>query len=472
MVRRCCLRAAFGLALLAAGGCLDSGSERDDPWTWSGGWTGWGDGDDDGGADDWGDDGDESSGDDNWGDDDQGDDDRGDESGESSGDEHGDDWGDDGRGDDSRGDDGRGDGSRGDDGRGDGDDGWGDDDDCGDEGEGDEKGDSGDDASDGDESDDSEGDAGNDDSGGDGDGGDRLCEPTWDVIPLGTQIANRGIDILDELHDGNDAVFDGGFDGGELDRPKPPPPRRQCCWDRLWDERQLPAVIFDTTWGRSDDATGSCSEGHAARDFQLGFVAPYSGSFVFDTSGSSFDTVLYVTTSVCDGVELACNDDFLALESRVTVDLEAGEIVTVFVDGLGVLDSGPFMLTIDEAPELLCEPTPLLGELPQVVIGDTSNSDDQLASGCGGAGAPENIYEFVAPDAGVYKFDTFGSAFDTTLYLLESCAGAPIVCNDDKNLELQSEVAIGLDAGETVLVVVDGFDVDAFGAYLLNVIKL
>ena len=243
------------------------------------------------------------------------------------------------------------------------------------------------------------------------------------------------------------------------------------CWDRTWNGDELPALIIDNTIGRSDDFLGSCGIG-AAPDFQLGFVAPWAGSFTFDTSGSSFDTVLYVNDGECGTPELACNDDFIDLESRLTIDLELGQIVTVNVDGAGAFEEGPFKLNITEAVPPVCEPDMIVPNLPAQLIGDTSNDSNQLASGCGGAQAPEHVYEFVAPGPGSYRFDTMGSEIDTVLYLLDECAGAPLVCDNDVNLELYSELVAELAGGQHVLVVVDGHDADAVGPFVLNVHKL
>ena len=64
---------------------------------------------------------------------------------------------------------------------------------------------------------------------------------------------------------------------------------------------------------------------------------------------------------------------------------------------------------------------------------------------------------WTAPATSRYKFSTAGSDFDTVLYLLRgSCSGDEIACNDDA-VGLQSEVVVGLSAGEVVTVVIDGY---------------
>jgi hypothetical protein len=255
---------------------------------------------------------------------------------------------------------------------------------------------------------------------------------------------------------------EGGDDDGDVfDHP-------DRCWDATWSGDELPHVIHGNTIGRNDDFTGSCGIG-AAPDYQLGFLAPWSGSFTFDTAGSSFDTVVYAFNDECGELELACNDDFIGLSSRITLTLAAGEYVTVTVDGAGPFEQGLFKLEVREAVFPVCETAFIPPNLPAELVGDTTTAASELASGCGGEGAPEQVYEFVAPGPGTFRFDTLGSSFDTVLYLLDECDGPPLVCNDDVGFNLHSELIVALAGGQQLLVVVDGFGPDDFGPFMLNV---
>jgi hypothetical protein len=256
---------------------------------------------------------------------------------------------------------------------------------------------------------------------------------------------------------------DGDGDPGDGDGDEP-----EHCWDRTWNGDELPAVLFDNTIGRDDDFTGSCGIG-AAPDFQLGFMAPWAGSFTFDTEGSSFDTVVYINDGDCGTAELGCNDDFIGLDSKLTVELKEFEIVTVTVDGTGAFEEGPLVLTIYEADPPACEPELIVPDLPAQIIGDTTGALSELVGDCGGTDAPERVYEFVAPGPGSYRFDTAGSSFDTVLYTLDACDGAPLQCNDDANFTLQSELIVDLDGGQKVLIAVDGHHVGDFGPFELHV---
>jgi hypothetical protein len=242
------------------------------------------------------------------------------------------------------------------------------------------------------------------------------------------------------------------------------------CWDLTSADGVLPIVLNEDTSELGDDQIGSCGQ-FPAPDFAFGFQAPFTGEFVFDTAGSSFDTVLYIDEGECGRRELGCSDDFIGLSSRLVVSMTEGEVVTVVVDGFEADELGPFTLTIDEYVPPVCGVNPILPVLPQIVLGDTSLATDQHAGGCGGQASPDDMYRFIAPGPGLYRFHTFGSAFDTVLYVWDECDGPEIACSDDANFELQSEVVVALEGGDHVWVFVDGVG-GAAGLYQLNVQKL
>jgi hypothetical protein len=242
------------------------------------------------------------------------------------------------------------------------------------------------------------------------------------------------------------------------------------CWDLTSADGVLPIVVHEDTSTLDDDGIGGCGE-FDAPDFAFGFTAPFTGEFVFDTTGSSFDTVLRIDEGECGAEELACSDDFIGQSSRLVVQLTKGEVVTVYVDGYDADEVGAFTLTIDEYEPPVCGAKPIPPSLPQIMLGDTELADNERAGGCGGQASPDDMYRFTAPDAGLYRFHTFGSAFDTVLYVWDECDGPELGCSDDANLELQSEVVVALDDGQQVWVFVDGVDGEA-GAYQLNVQQL
>lgn len=102
------------------------------------------------------------------------------------------------------------------------------------------------------------------------------------------------------------------------------------------------------------------------------------------------------------------------------------------------------------------------------LTGMTSGTSADSGS-CGGANAPEVAYVYFAPRAGTYTFDTFGSEFDTVLYV-RSDTGTELGCNDDSSSgnTKQSRVTLPLTAGQMVNIVVDGFNMES-GNYTLRI---
>jgi hypothetical protein len=104
------------------------------------------------------------------------------------------------------------------------------------------------------------------------------------------------------------------------------------------------AVFAGTTVGAGNDLSPSCG-GSAAPDRAFSWTAPSTGTFVFDTIGSDYDTLLALS-STCGSGEHACNDDELALYSQVVRAMSSGETVIVVVDGFTALTAGAFVVNI------------------------------------------------------------------------------------------------------------------------------
>jgi len=117
----------------------------------------------------------------------------------------------------------------------------------------------------------------------------------------------------------------------------------------------------------------------------------------------------------------------------------------------------------------LCPATDLGSAVPQTVTGSTAGLVNALPSPCAYSNSPELTYSFTAPADGTYEFNTTGSAFDTILHAHDgTCQGAALACNDD-HAGLQSQIFVPLTAGQTVILVVDGFGTQS-GAFTLNVL--
>jgi len=101
--------------------------------------------------------------------------------------------------------------------------------------------------------------------------------------------------------------------------------------------------MTDTAW-----LGGSCPP--AVGGAQHTWTAPDTATYTFSTAGSSFDTVLYVTTG-CNGDDagLACNDDSGGLQSAATLALTAGDTVVVTIGAFDArFGTGAYTLTISD----------------------------------------------------------------------------------------------------------------------------
>jgi hypothetical protein len=104
-------------------------------------------------------------------------------------------------------------------------------------------------------------------------------------------------------------------------------------------------VATGNTIGLSNDFRPTCIANSNAPEASYTWTAPFTGTFTFDTTGSSFDTVLDIL-SFNTSSSLGCNDDSNnTLQSSVSVSLTAGQSVRVIIDGYGG-SSGAFRLSI------------------------------------------------------------------------------------------------------------------------------
>ena len=104
-----------------------------------------------------------------------------------------------------------------------------------------------------------------------------------------------------------------------------------------------------------------------------------------------------------------------------------------------------------------CSPINLGSTVPQTATGNTMSGSDHFSPACAAAGSPDVAYLFTAATTGVYVFDTIGSGYDTVLELLDTASCGVLGCDDDSGGNLTSRIAVQLTAGQSVLVVVDGY---------------
>ncbi len=103
-------------------------------------------------------------------------------------------------------------------------------------------------------------------------------------------------------------------------------------------------VASGTTVGGVDDSLPACSTSSLAEDISYAWVAPSSGDWTFDLTGSSYDTVLHILGD--DGGAIACDDDSgEGTASLIILPMYAGDLVVLVVDGYSS-GSGDYTLAI------------------------------------------------------------------------------------------------------------------------------
>ncbi len=111
------------------------------------------------------------------------------------------------------------------------------------------------------------------------------------------------------------------------------------------------AIATGSTVGQGNDQMSSCGGRGTGPDVTFGWTAPRTGTFVFDTIGSSFDTVLHLHLGNCTGMELACDDDSGGgVASRITRTITGGTRIVIVMDGFG-MSAGNFVLNVRLVPD-------------------------------------------------------------------------------------------------------------------------
>ncbi len=196
-----------------------------------------------------------------------------------------------------------------------------------------------------------------------------------------------------------------------------------------------------------------------------------------DTGGVTGDTHTGSSTTLLDG-EWDCADKVDNDKDKLTdcddPDCEftpdcASEICDDGIDneGDGLSDCEDDDCAEEELCLIPCADDILTGVPPFIYTGTTGGFGNDTSPSCTSSSAPDVALAFTAPADGNYAFDTEGTSWDTVLYLHGSCSGGEITCNDDFT-GLQSRVTASMTAGQTVIVIVDGYSTNG-GNFRLNV---
>ncbi|MEC8278297.1 MAG: hypothetical protein VX026_11300, partial [Myxococcota bacterium] len=109
-----------------------------------------------------------------------------------------------------------------------------------------------------------------------------------------------------------------------------------------------------------------------------------------------------------------------------------------------------------------------------IASGTNFGGGDDFQPGCSpGIGGEDVVYQWTSPGTGTYTFSSAGSDYDTVLFILESCVGDELACNDDVdfvNADYTSQVDVFVPQGDTITIVIDAYEVTESGNYLLDIV--
>ena len=226
-------------------------------------------------------------------------------------------------------------------------------------------------------------------------------------------------------------------------------------------------------------------------DVWFRFSPACDGNAIFDTLGSTFDTVLSVHSgcpTAASGNSLICNDDggFAAPNNRasiVSLNFQGGQTYLIRVSGYNTA-SGQYTLrslisygvSNDE-----CSTAQTVGV--GVRSFNTCAATNSAPAGVALGNNRDVWYRFIAPAAGTYEFDTCGSSFDTVVTIFSgtqsqcpTSAAAMLGQNNDSvgqcnpsGSSAQSHVSLNMTAGQSVMIRIGGANANAFGAGTLAI---
>jgi hypothetical protein len=225
------------------------------------------------------------------------------------------------------------------------------------------------------------------------------------------------------------------------------------------------------TCGAGNDCDLLPSEEH-----EYGVDIPNDGTWTFSLCGSSFDTYLFVGTSIC-GLEVGYNDDYCGLQSQLTAYVTAG-LYYVTVEAFGSTECGEYVLNVWE--EIPCEV-----ECPEdgTIEGEPECHDnyaDTYNAGCSSwptTFQPINCGETICGTSGTFYYNGLGYR-DTDWFEIELDAATNItwaVCAEFEVLiivldggsgDCSDYAILGYDIGAPYVGASLSFDVDP-GLYWL-----
>lgn len=203
-------------------------------------------------------------------------------------------------------------------------------------------------------------------------------------------------------------------------------------------------------------------------DHEYQVTIPSAGNWTFSLCGSSYDTYIYIGTSLCSN-NIGQNDDFCGLQSEVTANIAAG---TYYVTVEGYSGCGSYTLDISGPPVALPEDDcagALTINCGDVLSGNTSGYNADAVSFCGTSdGTGGGVWYKHTASCDNITASLCGSSFDTKLRIYSgSCGSLVCVGGNDDFCGLQSEVSWAATPGTDYYILVHGYG-GSTGAYSLN----
>ncbi|MGA2449365.1 MAG: hypothetical protein ABTD50_11845 [Polyangiaceae bacterium] len=240
--------------------------------------------------------------------------------------------------------------------------------------------------------------------------------------------------------------------------------RLEQCGQASWFP--LGQAVSSTTEGRSDSARATCGGGAEGADGAWRFEVPARSRIrMTEHADSDFAPVLHMRRACAEQAsEVACSDTGIAPGDATVIGVFDPGAYFAFADTRDKDSAGPYVLlsevaSIDgegTAPSDGCADAAALRSSP--VSGDTFAARDDVASSCGGAGAPDVVYRVDVARRSRFVASIRTEESSHVLSVLTRCG--------DRSTELAcgSTVDDVLAAG-SYFFAVDGAREDAFGRF-------
>jgi cysteine-rich repeat protein len=263
----------------------------------------------------------------------------------------------------------------------------------------------------------------------------------------------------------------------------------------------LTASIMGDTTGGTNLFEADCTGPSAPEDIYT-YTAMGDGQLTLNFTSGMVDMGVYVRSTCNDaGTQIACAN--AVGDDALSIPVKMGETLVIFVDGYSAAaDAGPYTLDVifqQSAPEVCddaidndfdqlydCDDTDCAmtcGPLQTTVcaaavalaagvdhMGDTSMGSNLFSGTCtGDEAAKENVLSFAAVTDGELTL-VLNSATDQGIYTRTNCTDAmtEAACIDVADGGSPETLVVGLTAGSTLNVFIDGFTPMSAGPYTLT----